>query len=439
MGGQGESEFVVISQAPSTQVVPAKIRGAQRDLRERLLTIEGRPRGLANALDAARRGGRRRTSTSRPSELYNISEGAIQAAGVVLTPGESAALRKDAQVAAVIPNYSVALIPPVESHDGAGVKDTHAAATTWGLERLGMAKMWESSRGEGIRVAVLDTGVFGAHQTLAGRVKKFALIDPPGRRLELPIDQSFDVDGHGTHVCGTIAGGATPKGTAFGVAPAADLYVGAMLLPAATLFTVIRAINWAIEQDVDIINMSFGFPYYEPQFDVVMAQILDTYGVLPVVAIGNERHGNSSSPGNAFHSLSVGATGLGARKIDEVAGFSSGVSLVFPGQVGRELVHKPDVVAPGVDVLSCVPPWRVSDNTPSFATMSGTSMATPHVAGVAALLMGAEPEASAARIAQVLKDTAKHPDGKNFRPDNRWGYGVIDPVEALKQLQADIR
>jgi subtilisin family serine protease len=61
-------------------------------------------------------------------------------------------------------------------------------------------------------------------------------------------------------------------------------------------------------------------------------------------------------------------------------------------------------------------------------------MATPHVAGVAALLMAAKPEAAAADIIRALKETAKHPDGKDRRPDNRWGYGVIQPMEALKSL-----
>ena len=66
--------------------------------------------------------------------------------------------------------------------------------------------------------------------------------------------------------------------------------------------------------------------------------------------------------------------------------------------------------------------------------MNGTSMATPHVAGVAALLMAAKPEAPVTQIVEVLKETAKHPLGKKRRPDNRWGYGLIQPVEALKAL-----
>jgi len=67
--------------------------------------------------------------------------------------------------------------------------------------------------------------------------------------------------------------------------------------------------------------------------------------------------------------------------------------------------------------------------------MEGTSMAAPHVAGVAALLMAAKPEARAERIIEVLKETADHPTG--YRPDNRWGYGMLDPVAALAMLSDD--
>ena len=68
--------------------------------------------------------------------------------------------------------------------------------------------------------------------------------------------------------------------------------------------------------------------------------------------------------------------------------------------------------------------------------MAGTSMATPHVAGVAALLMAAEPTAQVSDIMRVLKETAKHPDGNEKRPDNRWGHGLIQPEEALKALSS---
>ena len=98
-------------------------------------------------------------------------------------------------------------------------------------------------------------------------------------------------------------------------------------------------------------------------------------------------------------------------------------------------MHKPDVVAPGAEVYSCIPPQTTKEGTFQYSYMDGTSMAAPYVTGVAALLMAAEPTAPITDVIRVLKETAEHPAGKERRPDNRWGYGQIRPVEALKALQ----
>jgi len=154
-----------------------------------------------------------------------------------------------------------------------------------------------------------------------------------------------------------------------------------------------------------------------------------------VVAIGNENHGNSSSPGNAYNAFSVGAVEKVPRGRDlEVAAFSSGASLVFPGDQKNALVNKPDVVAPGVQVYSCIPPVKRDEGTFEYNYMDGTSMATPHVAGYAALLMAARPNAPLVEVVRALKETAAHPGGAALRPDNRWGYGLIRPAEALAAL-----
>ena len=158
--------------------------------------------------------------------------------------------------------------------------------------------------------------------------------------------------------------------------------------------------------------------------------------LLPVVAIGNENHGNTSSPGSAHNALSVGAAEQVTTRRLDIAHFSSGASLTFPGQEPAALVTKPDVAAPGVDVLSAIPPQQTPDGTRQYAYLDGTSMASPHVTGVAALLMAAVPEAPVQKIAEVLKETAKHPGGREARPDNRWGYGMIQPLAALQALRS---
>ena len=304
---------------------------------------------------------------------------------------------------------------------------------TWGLEALDAPELWNTTKGRDVNVAVLDTGVYGDHEALAGRVREFAIIDPLGRRINaLP---TFDGVRHETHVCGTIAGGKANGQVSIGVAPEASLLVGAVLVGDATLLTLLEGLSWALEKDADIVNLSLGFTYYEPLFAVIFEHLLNL-GLLPIVSVGNENHGNTSSPGSAHNALAVGAAEpMPGRKL-EIAYFSSGASFVFPGAEPDALVTKPDVAGPGVDVYSCIPPEGRPDGTHDYTYMDGTSMATPHVAGAVALLMAAEPDAPVEDIAQVLKDTARHPGGADARPDNRWGYGMIRPLEALKALQS---
>lgn len=413
-----------------------RLRGRLRSLQERLAAIEDRAKTQKSVGAKLIRGYQdtsRKSSASQNLDAAPIGSGILPINLHRVTRRSLSDLAARPEVVAVIPNQRINLIRPKEINYSTLERQEHKDKMTWGLKALGIPEMWERTRGEEINVAVLDTGVHGDHAALKGRVREFVVIDSLGRRIK--TEPSFDPGTHGTHVCGTIAGGKTGEGVSIGVAPEANLFVAGVLVGDSTLSMLLEGISWAVEQGADIINMSLGFTYYEPYFADFFTMLIEQYGVLPVVAIGNENHGNCSSPGNAHSSFSVGAIEkMPGRNKHEVAFFSSGASLVFPGAEPHALVTKPDVVAPGVQTYSCIPPVKRPDHTYEYSYMDGTSMATPHVAGVAALLMAAKPDAPVTEIIGALKDTAKHPSGAEMRPDNRWGYGIIQPVAALNAL-----
>lgn len=433
-GEDGKRDAIVIYQAPPIEGL--HLRGRLRELKRRLDKVKEQAtlqkmveqKVLTHYQEASRDLG----YTEQPLKTSTIGAGTLPVATVEVTRRTLEALADQPDVVAILPNQKIHLIQPRRVEYAALLHQEQQDSLTWGLKQLEIPKLWETSKGKDINVAVLDTGVYGAHPALNDRVKEFIVIDPLGRRIK--AEPAFDCGQHGTHVSGTIAGGQDSNGVAIGVAPQVNLFVAGVLIGDTTLRTLMEGISWAIEQGADIINMSLGLNYYEPLFAEVLEILLNQYGILPVVAIGNENHGNSSSPGNTYNAFSVGAVEKTPADGLDVTFFSSGASLVFPGKEPNGLVIKPDVVAPGAQVYSCIPPTKRPSGAFEYNFMDGTSMATPHVAGVAALLMAAHPTAPVTDIIKVLKETAHHPDGNDLRPCNRWGHGFIQPVEALKAL-----
>ncbi|MDZ8089177.1 MAG: S8 family serine peptidase [Nostoc sp. DedQUE12b] len=426
-------DAIVIYQAPPIEGLP--LRGRLRELKRRLDEVKEQAqiqkaveqKVIANYQEASRDLG----YTKQPLKISSIGTGTLPVATIEVTRKTLKTLAAQPGVVAVLPNQKIHLIRPQKVEYSALIEQENQDNLTWGLKQLEIPQLWQKTKGQDINIAVLDTGVYAAHSALKDRVKDFIVIDPLGRRIK--SEPAFDCGQHGTHVCGTIAGGQTAEGISIGVAPQANLFVAGVLIGDATLRTLMEGIAWAIEKGADIINMSLGLNYYEPLFAEILEILLNQYGILPVVAIGNENHGNSSSPGNAYNAFSVGAVEKIEPSDIDVSFFSSGASLVFPGQPNN-LVTKPDIVAPGSQIYSCIPPTKGPDGTYEYNFMDGTSMATPHVAGVAALLMAANPTAPATDIIRVLKETAYHPNGSALRPCNRWGNGLIQPVEALNAL-----
>jgi len=435
-GPQDKREAIVIYRPAQPPQLP--LRGSLRELRRRVNVI--RAHAAANAAsgnsifqryleDSKKR-------APKVGELAHdlVGDGTLPVSTFEVTRKTLPALAAQPNVLAVLPNQRIDLVWPKRVEYDALAKDELTNKLTWGLRKLDVPEVWKASKGKDINVAVLDTGVYGEHTILHDRVKEFVVIDPLGRRIETKDGKTFDYDQHGTHVCGTIAGGSTADGVAVGVAPEANLLVASINFGNAFLSNVVAGIVWAIEKGADIISMSIGLRFYEPKIDELFKSLLEQYGIVPVVAIGNENHGSTCCPGNACHALSVGAIEKRTANKVDVAPFSSGASLIFPGQQ-VPMVSKPDVVAPGAQIYSCIPPAKIPDGIFEYTYMDGTSMATPHVAGALALLMAAKPATPVADIIQAVRDTAEHPAADPaFRPDNRWGYGLIQPAKALKAL-----
>lgn len=284
-----------------------------------------------------------------------------------------------------------------------------AETQDWGLKFSGVADEWQRTKGEGVTVAVLDTGCDFDHPDLIGAVTTYA-------DFTRSVVGPRDAQGHGTHCAGIIAARQNQVGV-IGVAPRCKLVVGKVLGDDGTGSTasIARGIDWAINVGADVISMSLGSP--TPTDDIKRA--LERAVVAKkfiVCAAGNDGRPNSVGYPAAWDDLAiaVGAIGPDGR----LANFSSR---------GRQV----DVCAPGVDVLSCWPGGR-------YAKLSGTSMATPFVAGVVALLLarhrdlgpGAKtPLINQADLLAHLTKTAI--DAGAPGADDHYGFGLINPKKLL--------
>ncbi|TYS67612.1 S8 family serine peptidase [Sutcliffiella horikoshii] len=288
------------------------------------------------------------------------------------------------------------------------------------VPQIGTHTAWESGlTGEGIKVAVLDSGIDPTHPDIAPQLDE-AVSFVPGEEVQ-------DKNGHGTHVASTILGtGAASDGQNKGVAPDAKLLVGKVLGDNGSGLAswIIEGMEWAA-QNADVVNMSLGSSVGSDGTDP-MAQAVNTlteeYGTLFVIAAGNSYgEGTVGSPGAADAALTVGAV----DKSDKLASFSS------KGPRLGDMALKPDVSAPGVGIMAARSQY--ASGTGSYTSKNGTSMATPHVAGAVAILLQQNPEATPQELKETLMNTAKKLP--NYQPYHI-GTGRIDIVKALN---TDIR
>jgi subtilisin family serine protease len=310
---------------------------------------------------------------------------------------------------------------------------------------IGAPALWGpglETAGDGVKIGIIDTGIDPTHpffdptgyampagfpkgqrRFTTAKVIVARAFPPPGAGAP-SAGLAFDREtaGHGTHVAGIAAGNAQTHASGgavvSGVAPRA--YLGnykalvetdSGLSPNGNSPELVAAIEAAVRDGMDVVNLSLGEPEIEPRRDIV-ARALDAAaaaGIVPVVAAGNDFNdagaGSVSSPASSVGAISVGAVeGRGGTPATfEHASFSS----VGPTTISLRL--KPDVVAPGVGVLSSVPGG-------GWSRVSGTSMASPHVAGAAALLRQRHPAWKVAQIKSALVQTGRDALGESAGP-----------------------
>ncbi|MDP9791933.1 hypothetical protein J2S43_000445 [Catenuloplanes nepalensis] len=275
------------------------------------------------------------------------------------------------------------------------------------VPQIGAPAAWQAGLdGTGATVAVLDTGVDGNHPDLAGRVTG-------ARNFTEGEEDDVDHVGHGTHVASTIAGKQ-------GVAPGAALLSGKVCVTFGCSDSwILAGMQWAAEQGADVVNMSLGgtdLPGLDPLEEAVQT-LTEEHGTLFVIAAGNSGElGDQTvdSPGSADAALTVGA-------VDKREGLA-----VFSGRGPRkgDYAIKPEITAPGVDIVAA------EAGTTGHVSASGTSMATPHVAGAAAILAGQHDDWTAERLKATLVGSAKP------NPEiavSAQGAGRVDVARAVTQ------
>lgn len=265
----------------------------------------------------------------------------------------------------------------------------------------------QGMNGFNVSVCIVDTGIDDSHPALPALIHQINMLNQSA--------PAFDDHGHGTHVAGIVA---SRDPTYLGIAPGANLMAAKVLNGTGYGLSsdVIAGIEWCVVNNASVINLSLGSDAYVSNCDLdpvaIAGNLAADAGVFVVAASGNDGYGNAiSSPACGSQVIAVGAV----SKSDERTAFSNEGALL-------------DVVAPGVGIISTFPGGL-------FTGMSGTSMASPHVAGVAALLLQNNSELSPQDVADALFASAKDLGVGGF--DTVFGNGRVDALGAYHELYGD--
>ena len=341
-----------------------------------------------------------------------------------------------------------ALVPVAARAASPGAGTDPLAGLQWSHEQLGVAGAWERATGAGQTIAIVDSGVDLDHEDLSGKIAGGATFvgcaKDPGGCGDGDIDSGEKRDGaghpHGTHVAG-IAAAATGNGVGIaGVAPDARILAVKVLDGAGegSFEDVAAGVRWATEQGADVINLSLGalpgaqaftlLGVEDPLLEAVDAAI--AAGVVVIAAAGNEFASVCAEPAFGSGALCVTAT----DRFESRPAYAN-----FPIEPDGHAVAAPGgsaVLSCQDDIVSTVPEDRGDscselEGTPGYDFFAGTSMAAPHVAGVAALLteLGLAP----GDVVRVLEETARTPlTGERGSWSPVFGFGIVDAAAAVQ-------
>ncbi|SDK26509.1 S8 family peptidase [Sediminibacillus albus] len=320
-------------------------------------------------------------------------------------------------------------------------KETNAAE--WNIDRVGAPQVWEETGidGTGVVVANIDTGVQWDHPALQSQYRGFNPDAPDQPNHELNWfdatageETPYDDQGHGTHTMGTIAGSDSGETNQVGVAPGSKwIAVKAFTAAGGTDVDLLEAGEWVLapkdaegtphpEAAPDVVNNSWGGgpgldEWYRP-----MVQNWISAGIVPVFSAGNDGPGDGTiaAPANYPEVIAVAATDAS----DGLASFSSRGPSPYNGEI------KPDIAAPGVNIRSSVPG---SDYESGW---NGTSMAGPHVAGTAALLLQADNALTVQEVKEILMETADTTTSSQYPedPNEGFGHGIVNAFNAVSAV-----
>ncbi|NUU18967.1 S8 family serine peptidase [Cellulomonas humilata] len=288
------------------------------------------------------------------------------------------------------------------------------------VPQVGAPQAWAAGYdGTGATVAVLDTGIDVTHPDVADAIAEAVSF--------VPGEEVTDPQGHGTHVASTVAGsGAASDGAYPGVAPGAELLIGKVLGDDGygQDSWIIAGMEWAAQR-ADVVSMSLGDDMLNDGTDPMaqaLTRISEESGTLFVVAAGNSYYpGSLGSPGTSDAALTVGAV----DDLDQRADFSS------QGPRAGDHGLKPDLAAPGVEITAARSQTSAGEGW--YQTMSGTSMAAPHVAGAAAILAASHPQWRGQRLKEALVSSTAALAGTTpyqVGSGRLWIPGALDGVDA---------